>query len=420
MMSGYKNTEVGLIPEDWDVEQLGEVGEAIIGLTYKPSDVREEGTLVLRSSNIQNDALDVEDTVFVDTDIPERIMVRPRDVLICVRNGSRDLIGKSILLDERVKGMTFGAFMAVFRSSLGELVSFLFQSAILKRQIDQHLGATINQITNKSLNSFQVPVPRVEAERRAIVHALVDADGLLRTLATLIAKKRAAKQAAIQRLLTGHTRLPGFNGAWETKRLGEIGTFSKGRGIKRTDLVDEGLPCIRYGELYTRYRNYLTDPVSRISPEVAETALPIRHGDILFAGSGETAEEIGICVSYLGEDRAFAGGDIVVLSPSGQDPMYLGHLLNHPTIAAQKARLGQGDAVVHISATSLAQVEIVLPPPEEQTAIATVLSDMDAEIAALEARRDKTRAIKQGMMQQLLTGRIRLVESAGDEPGGES
>src|SRR5437867_2439200 len=101
---GYKQTEVSVIPEDWNVKPLGELGEALIGLTYKPSDVREHGTLVLRSSNIQNDALAFDDNVFVDTNIPERIKVRPGDVLVCVRNGSRNLIGKAALLDERAVG----------------------------------------------------------------------------------------------------------------------------------------------------------------------------------------------------------------------------------------------------------------------------------------------------------------------------
>jgi type I restriction enzyme S subunit len=178
VMPGYKQTEVGVIPKDWDAKPLGEIGEALIGLTYKPSDVREHGTLVLRSSNIQNDALAFEDNVFVDTDIPERIKVRPGDVLVCVRNGSRDLIGKSVLLDARVEGMTFGAFMAVYRSPIGKLASFLFQSEILKRQINEHLGATINQITNKSLNSFRIPVPATETDQRAIAAALSDGNWL--------------------------------------------------------------------------------------------------------------------------------------------------------------------------------------------------------------------------------------------------
>ena len=211
---GYKKTEVGVIPEDWNVKRLGEVGEALIGLTYKPSDVRKHGMLVLRSSNIQNDVLAFDDNVFVDTDIPERIKVRSGDVLVCVRNGSRNLIGKTALLDERTLGMTFGAFMAVYRSPIGKLTSYLFQSEILKRQINEHLGATINQITNKSLNSFRVPVSPLDDERRAIATALSDVDALLNGLDRLIAKKRDLKQAAMQQLLTGQTRLPGFHGEW--------------------------------------------------------------------------------------------------------------------------------------------------------------------------------------------------------------
>ena len=97
---GYKQTEIGVIPEDWSVKSLGTLGDVLIGLTYAPSDVRRYGTIVLRSSNIQNDALAFEDNVFVDMEIPERIMVRTGDVLICVRNGSRPLIGKTALLDE--------------------------------------------------------------------------------------------------------------------------------------------------------------------------------------------------------------------------------------------------------------------------------------------------------------------------------
>lgn len=269
---------------------------------------------------------------------------------------------------------------------------------------------SVPQINNKHVKPLSFPVPLPE-EQRTIATALSDADALIESLDRLIAKKSAIKKAAMQQLLTGQTRLPGFTGKWETKRLGEIGTFYKGQGIRRDDVGDEGVLCIRYGELYTRYDDYVTVLESRIPKAVADTAFPLKTGDLLFAGSGETAEEIGMCVAYLGVQRAVAGGDIVVLRPAEGISAYLGHLLNHPSIAHQKARLGQGDAVVHIGARNLAQVIVNLPPNEEQAAIATVLSDMGSEIEALERRRDKARQIKQGMMQQLLIGRIRLVES---------
>jgi type I restriction enzyme S subunit len=296
------------------------------------------------------------------------------------------------------------------KSCFAPYLAWQFQRYQVQEWLLQNaIGTTMASLNQGILSRVRVPYAP-PPEQRAIAEALSDVDGLLGALEALIAKKWAIKQAAMQQLLTGKTRLPGFSGAWETKRLGEIGAFSKGRGVRRDDVVDDGLPCIRYGELYTRYHNYVTTPISRISPHVAPTAWPIKTGDLLFASSGETAGEIGTCAAYLGREQAFAGGDIVVLSPFGQNSMYLGHLMNHPLVATQKARFGQGDAVVHISAKNLAQIETALPRVDEQDAIAAVLSDMDAEIATLQRRRDKTRDIKQGMMQQLLTGRVRLVE----------
>ncbi len=199
-----------------------------------------------------------------------------------------------------------------------------------------------------------------------------------------------------------------FGGEWETKQLKELGVFSKGRGIKRDDVTDDGVPCVRYGELYTQYQDYILKVASRIPPSVAATALPIKKGDLLFAGSGETAEEIGRCAAYLGEEQVCAGGDVIVLTPSGQNSIYLGHLMNSPLVSAQKARMGQGDAVVHIYINNLAQVQIELPPIKEQNAIAEVLSDVDGLLNALDVLIAKKQAIKQATMQQLLTGKTRL------------
>jgi type I restriction enzyme S subunit len=406
---GYKQTEVGVIPENWEAKQLGEIGEALIGLTYKPADVRDHGTLVLRSSNIQNDRLEFHDNVYVVAEIPERIRVREGDVLVCVRNGSRELIGKAALLDKQTAGMTFGAFMAVYRSPIGKLASYLFQSAILKRQINEHLGATINQITNKSLVSFRIPYPSVEVERNAIADALSDANALIESLEALIAKKRDLKQAAMQQLLTGKKRLPGFTGEWEEKELGRLGQFLKGSGVTKGQTHSGNLACVRYGELYTHHNDVIRSFYSWISPQVALTATRLRKGDILFAGSGETKEEIGKCAAFISDVEAYAGGDIVILRTLESDPVFLGYFLNTALVSRQKSSRGQGDAVVHISKSALATIRLCVPPPVEQTAIAEVLNDMDAEIEALEAKLIKARQIKQGMMQELLTGRIRLV-----------
>ena len=383
---GYKRTEVGVIPEAWHVQPLGELGEALIGLTYKPSDVRQHGTLVLRSSNIQNDALAFDDNVFVDADIPERIKVRPGDVLVCVRNGSRNLIGKAALLDERGLGMTFGAFMAVYRSPIGRLASYLFQSEILKRQINEHLGATINQITNKSLNSFRIPVSPDEAERDAIAAALGDVDALLGGLDRLIAKKRDLKQAAMQQLLTGQTRLPGFSAAWEVKRLGEVVQIQKGQLITSSTLKPGDIPVIAGG----KHPAYFHATANRSGRTITISA------------SGASA---GYVALY---DEPIFASDCSTISESQTyclDFVFYQLLCKQQTI--YKAQTG--GAQPHIHAKDLNPILFSFSTIPEQTAIAAVLSDMDAELAVLEARRDKTRDLKQAMMQELLTGKTRLL-----------
>jgi type I restriction enzyme S subunit len=246
-------------------------------------------------------------------------------------------------------------------------------------------------------------------EQRAIAAALSDADALIASLDALITKKRDLKQAAMQQLLTGKTRLPSFTGKWEVKRLGEIGKFLKGSGVRRDEAQSGNLPCVRYGEIYTVHQNVIRSFNSYISHTVAEAATRIQFRDLLFAGSGETKEEIGKCVALADDVEAYAGGDIVILRVSAGSPVFLGYLMNTPGVVRQKANRGQGDAVVHISASALASIEIVLPDESEQDAIAAVLTDIDTELATLEAQRDKVSALKQGMMQELLTGRIRLV-----------
>ena len=395
---GYKRAAVGLVPEDWETKRFGDVLERknLKSNQVQTVDYRDSGNYPVVDQG--------QEAVAGFTDRDDKVFYCPTTGVIVF--GDHTCIVKFVDFHFAV-----GADgTQVLEAKSGQCTRFyayqLEHNGVKPTGYNRHF---------KFLKEKSFPVPE-KKEQTAIATTLSDADALVASLDRLMAKKRGIKQAVMQQLLTGQTRLPGFTGKWETKRLGEIGTFYKGHGIRRDDVSDEGVPCVRYGEIYTRYDDCVVDPESRISVGVAQSAFPLRPGDILFAGSGETSEEIGMCVAYLGEEPAFAGGDIVVLRPNEGVSAYLGRLLNHPSIAQQKARLGQGDAVVHISARNLAQIEVQLPPVEEQTAIATVLSDMDTEIEALERRRDKARQIKQGMMQQLLSGRVRLVKPEPAEP----
>ncbi len=383
---GYKQTDLGVIPRDWNVVPMGQVSECLIGLTYSPFDVRDFGTLVLRSSNIQNGKLAFDDNVFVDMDVPTRAITRKNDILICVRNGSRQLIGKCALIDDKTAGSAFGAFMSVLRSDSAKFLFFQFQSSIQKRQIDEVMGATINQITNKDMAAFKVIWPSTKAEQEAIAEALSDVDALIESLDQLLAKKRQLKQGAMQQLLTGRKRLPGFSGEWEVKRLGDVCRITTGKKD-----VNEGNPEGQF-PFFTCSRSHTFSDSYSFDAEA-----------ILIAGNGE----VGNLHYFKGKFEAYQR--TYVLSQFSAHVGYLWQQLS--AYLADSLGLGKiGSSIPYIKKENLAGFEFKSPQDEaEQTAIAAILSDMDAEIAALEAKLAKARDLKQGMMQELLTGRIRLV-----------
>lgn len=399
-------------PAVWSTVRLGEVGQSLIGLTYSPGNVKRSGTLVLRSSNIQDGALAFEDNVYVDSDIPDKIRVLENDVLICVRNGSRRLIGKSVILDKRVVGQTFGAFMAVYRSDANPFLQYFFQSDDFKNQIDAQLGATINQITNGSLNSFVVALPPKD-EQNAIAARLKDADQLIATLQRLIAKKQAIKQGLLQQLLTGRTRLPGFHGVWSPVRLRDAGSTYGGLVGKIKD--DFGTGSSRFVTFVEVMEGALLrgKRLEQVNVRMNERQNHVLRGDVLFNGSSETPEEVALAAvvdydtapgTYL---NSFCFGyrlkDNKVI-----DPAYLAYFFRSAQGREIVSVLAQGATRYNISKTKLMSVSPVLPPIDEQRAIVGVFSDAEVEIDALKRRLSKARATKTGMMQQLLTGRIRL------------
>jgi type I restriction enzyme, S subunit len=191
---------------EWEETTLGQIGDCVIGLTYKPENVVEHGLLVLRSSNVQNGRLAYDDNVNVNLEVAEHLYTRPGDILVCVRNGSRALIGKCALIDQQAAGVTFGAFMSVYRTKYWRFIIHAFQANEIQRQIRDNIGATINQITNKDMKAFRVLLPP-EDEQVAIAKVLTEIDAELASLEQRREKTRALKQGMMQELLTGRTRL---------------------------------------------------------------------------------------------------------------------------------------------------------------------------------------------------------------------
>jgi len=395
---GFKQTEVGVIPSDWEVRKLTDIGEIIIGLTYSPSNVKPYGTIVLRSSNIQNGKLAFKDNVYVVMDLPNRVIVKRNDILICVRNGSRQLIGKCALIDEETAGSAFGAFMSVFRSEFAIFAFHQFQYFIIQKQINEVLGATINQITNKDLASFKIPLPSTKTEQTAIATALNDADQLITQLEQLIAKKRNIKQGAMQTLLKPKE-------GWGVRKLGEIGECIIGLTYSPKNVSNDGKLVLRSSNIKGNKIAY--DDNVFVNIEVPEKLIT-KKGDILICVRNGSRNLIGKCAYIEGRSvgESFGAFMSVFRSPYND---YVFHVFQSNIIKLQIDE--QISATINqLTNKNLNSFEIPFPKPEEQTQIAQILTDMDTELEALEQKLAKYRMLKQGMMQTLLTGKTRLVK----------
>jgi type I restriction enzyme S subunit len=195
---------------------------------------------------------------------------------------------------------------------------------------------------------------------------------------------------------------------WSFTKLGNLGQFLKGKGVAKSEIIEAGIPCVRYGEIYTYHNDYIKAFTSFISEESANQSIKLEVGDILFAGSGETQEDIGKSVAFVDEFEAYAGGDIIILRGHDQDPKFLGFLLNSDFVSRQTFQLGQGHSVVHIYSSGLKDVKIPLPPLLEQQKIAAILSTWDKGIDTLNKLISEKEQLKKGLMQQLLTGKKRF------------
>jgi type I restriction enzyme S subunit len=407
---GYKQTEVGVIPEEWDVRTLSQTAKRITrGASPRPidspvwfdarssvgwvriSDVTRSGRYLTETTQRLSEA-----GIRNSRPVPSGSLI----MSICAT------VGRPI--ETRIDACIHDGFVVFDQPAVHQ--SFLYHVLAALEPSWSKRGQTGSQMNLNTglINGCLVPLPPTEAEQRAIAAALSDVDALLGGLDRLIAKKRDLKHATMQQLLTGETRLPGFSGAWEVKRLGEVADILKGSALSKSLIAASAAhPCILYGELFTTYGRVISNVVSRTNSSEGCRSVA---GDVLLPGSTTTTgADLATASALLIEDVAL-GGDIIILRRKGDssDPVFLASLLTH-TARHEIAQLTQGITIHHLYGKDLRTLSLQLPSLTEQTAIAAVLSDMDAELAALEARRDKTRNLKQAMMQELLTGRTRLI-----------
>ncbi|MFQ1786770.1 restriction endonuclease subunit S [Aeromonas veronii] len=396
LMPGYKRSDVGVIPDDWDVLPLGKLVRSVEYGSAAKSDVRG-AVPVLRMGNLQGGKIDWSDLVYTD-DIDEinKYTLQPGDVLFN-RTNTIDLVGKTSIYEGGRPAIFAGYLIRI--NVVPDLLDSRFLNYILNTEFSRKYSAKVlsvavgqANINGQKLKTYPIPLPPTKTEQEDIAQALSDADKLLVALDPMIAKKRDLKQAAMQQLLTGETRLPGFNGEWEEKALGEIATISKGVQLHSSETDPDGhIPHYNGGMQPSSFTTSFNTPANTIA-------------------ISEGGNSCGF-VQFITEPF-WCGGHCYAVVPKSVDNGFLFHALKSQQSAIMGLRVGSG--LPNVQKTALGLFKLKFPKdPIEQTAIADVLSDMDTELSDLERRREKTRTLKQAMMQELLTGKTRLVEPRG-------
>lgn len=395
-------------PKDWDESKLLDHVSLVQGLTYTPENVKPTGTLVLRSSNIQNGRLWLEDNVYVNAHVPEEKMVEQGDILVCVRNGSSALIGKSCVLPE-LKHTTFGAFMSVLRGDSTGYFAKLFESNIVQEQVRGRSNATINQITKKDFQSIQVTVPK-NPEQEEIARTLSQFDTYIDDLAELIEKKKGIREGALEDLISGKTRIRGFCSERKEYSINDItravitgGTPS----TARQEYYGGDIPWLSSTEIHqkriTKPTAYITEMgLQNSSAKIA----PEKSVLIALAGQGKTRGT----AAYLTKPMALNQSLAALITNEKCNPEFLYYLIESMYLPLRELSSGDGGRG-GLNKKLIKGVLVTIPVDvDEQEAIADALLSMDEEIRDLETERNKIIQIKEGAMDDLLTGRVRLTK----------
>ena len=421
----YKWTEVGVIPENWEVRNLGALGQFKNGINKNKNEFGHGFPFVNLMDVFGVPRISTNSSFgLVNSSLAEReaYALESGDVLF-VRSSVKPIgVGLTTLISEDLPDTVFSGFLIRYRDNGAFAPGFkehcFWEESFRNRLIASSTVSANTNINQESLKSLQLAFPPNKAEQTAIAEVLSDVDGLLRRLDTLISKKKAIKQATLQKLLVGKTRLPGFSGKWETKRLGQCVTFLRTGAHARAKLTGEGsLKYLHYGDIHTTTRVRLdprTDSMPSLPYECARTLDRLRDGDLVFVDASEDLDGVGKSVEITGaSDIEVVSGLHTIAARFEKSTLAHGfkaYLQFYPAFRDHLRRLAAGTKVYATSRTHISSAEIRLPGNREQTAIATVLSDLDAEISALERRHDKIRSVKLGMIQQLLTGRMRLIK----------
>ena len=406
-----------MIPEGWRENAIGELkkgprpvlkagpfGSAITKATYVPHGYKVYGQQEVLSGDFAAESYYISEAAYKKI---SSCSVEPGDVLITMMG----TVG-------RVLEVPAGAEPGVINPRLIRIsadrarVHPTYLTCLLRTSTIQNLlerrahGGTMPGLNMKAISTVRLLLPPIEEQTR-IVKILEYWEHAEKAALALIANARAQKKGLIQQLLTGKRRLPGFDSPWSERALESVFQFKKGQGLSKGAVTPDGVrPCILYGELYTRYPEVIREVVGRTN---ANDGFPSKTGDVLIpASTTTTGIDLANATAIL-ENDVLLSGDINILRPKDekQSAPFFAYLLTH-ILKHKIASRAQGITIVHLYGTHLKPLTVTVPDVEEQHAIASIILDADDEILCLEAQLTALRQEKAALMQQLLTGKLRV------------
>ena len=417
LTAGYKHSDVGVIPGNWTVKSLGDLADFVTsGSRGWAQFYSDYGALFIRSQNVRDGQLRFDDVQYVSPPSGaegNRTKVELNDLLITITGNS---VGNVALVDQVFDEAYISQHVGLVRlkepNTAEYICRYLAPNSPGNYQIaGSQSGQSKPGLNLQNLKDFLIALPPSSAELHAITSALSDVDALIATLDQLITKKRDLKQAAMQQLLTGKTRLPGFSGQWVVRRLKQVAEISTGIN-KPLSEMGSGALYVTVQDLYDK-TSIRTERLSRIkvSPSEIETR-GLMVGDIVFGKSSVKRDGIGYPSQFLGCNEPVVFSGFTYRARARQaitNATFLFYALREDKTRRWLIDNSQASALTNINQTIAESIPVQVPPSVlEQTAIASVLTEMDSELAVLEQQEEKTRAIKQAMMQELLTGKTRL------------
>jgi type I restriction enzyme S subunit len=401
---GYKQTDIGAIPEDWKIRTIGESMKLINGRAFKPSDWKDQGIPIIRIQNLNDPESPFN---YYSGTVEERHRVRSGDILFAWSGttgtsfGARVWAGPDGILNQHIfRVLADNRYLAPHYSYL---ILLRVQEDIEKEA--HGFKASFVHVKKSDLTGVLLPVPPL-VEQASISNALRDVNGFIQSLEQLLVKKRRVKQGAMQELLTGKKRLPGFSENWEEKRLGEI-VDTDPENLGSETRSDYRFKYISLEDVDTGTLRSHSEQVFRKAPSRARRKL--RRNDVLVSTVRPNLKSHLLFLDDSPDWVCSTGFSVLRCKAGVSNAGYIYFHMFADTITRQIEALLTGSNYPAINSRDVRALKLPVPNYEEQAAIATVLSDISAEISAIESKIVKASSIRQGMMQELLTGRIRLV-----------